>query len=73
VNGIRLARVASIAGLLALGTSCALPPPQRSAENEPGARAPAFDVAATSSGGRVALGDLVARGPLVLVFYRGDW
>ena len=37
-----------------------------------GQTAPAFELE-DSRGGRVSLGDLLARGPAVLTFFRGHW
>ncbi|MFQ5747648.1 MAG: hypothetical protein ACE5HF_10585 [Gemmatimonadota bacterium] len=34
--------------------------------------APSFELE-SSAGGRVALGDVLARGPAVLTFFRGHW
>jgi hypothetical protein len=39
---------------------------------KPGARMPSFDLA-NHDGKRVASRDLLARGPLVLSFFRGSW
>jgi len=37
-----------------------------------GERAPAFELEA-ADGARVSLGALIARGPVILTFYRGRW
>ena len=39
---------------------------------KPGARMPAFELA-NHDGRRVSSSDLLARGPLVLSFFRGSW
>ena len=39
---------------------------------KPGARTPSFELA-NHDGRRVSSGDLLARGPLVLSFFRGSW
>ena len=39
---------------------------------KPGARMPSFDLA-NHDGARVSSPDLLARGPLVLSFFRGSW
>jgi hypothetical protein len=49
-----------------------LPPPDLAAKSAVGDRAPDFTLSATTEP-RLALADLVRKGPLVLVFYRGDW
>jgi hypothetical protein len=49
-----------------------LPPADPAARTEVGDKAPDFSLASTA-GARVTLPELLRRGPLVLVFYRGDW
>lgn len=53
--------------------ACALPPPQRDARHEPGARAPSFTLEATGKKPRLSLEEINPGGTSVLVFYRGVW
>jgi hypothetical protein len=76
----RLAAVlASLAG--AIAPAAAAPPHAGRAEAPPGIEARAAKVGApapplslpAADGSRWSLADALARGPAVLVFYRGDW
>jgi hypothetical protein len=49
------------------------PPPAATAPSNVGDPAPVFSLARTDPPGRVTLDELHQNGPVVLVFYRGDW
>lgn len=50
----------------------AMPESESTTTLKVGSTAPAFSLAGTD-GAAVGLADAVARGPVVIVFYRGDW
>jgi hypothetical protein len=66
----RAAGALAMAAALALG-ACRLPPPAGKVP-EIGARAPDFELGG-ADGRAYRLADLLARSPVVLVFYRGYW
>lgn len=71
VGGVQALVVAFF--VLSLNVFADLPAPQRAAESQPASRQARMFTLPDQNGKPVSLADALAKGPVLLVFYRGFW